>query len=244
MAQYSTFSKTGIQGLICRKNTGHWHGGEPEHNNARCFVCKKPLRLVWSLLLADTILPDSLRNAFTGLSRLPLYYCFNCPEATTYQVKSDDAIKTLNPAGHDGGDETPYACQSEVPPHLPRRPIALTRIPSIIDGLTSLEIGFCDLDIAGQRTLSKYVGKKLHSDWDVVFSQFGGSPTLVQGHWDMNCPNPRCSGKKYEGNSAFQLKELAVIEQDCIDGFSWAYAPLAYHLCWVCGTIQGNFRCS
>lgn len=40
------------------------------------------------------------------------------------------------------------------------------------------------------------------------------------------------------------MKELAVFEQDAAHGFQWVYAPVAYHICWCCGTIQGNFRCS
>lgn len=232
--------------LFAKSETGHWHGGPPQHRNARCFVCKKPLRLVWSIDLSDAELPDALRQAFPKLSRLPLYYCFNCPEATTYRVTSETALVCIDAAGHEGGSETPYGSETEVPTELPRLPISLQRIPSAIDGLIVLEneLGFDGLDTTAQKELSKFVGRQLDSAWDFVYSQFGGQPPMVQGHWDIPCPDPKCPGISYKSRPGFDMKELAVAESDCLTGFQWTYAPLAFHVCWICGTIQGNFRCS
>jgi hypothetical protein len=231
---------------LSNKKTSHWHGGAPPHRGARCFTCKARLRLVWDINLEDKLFPDSTREAFPKLRRLPLYYCFNCPAATTYQVKSDTAVSCMDPDGHNGGDETPYAGDAKPPMELPRQPICLTPLTSVIDGLVTLEseLGLDALDASAQRQLSRFIGHKLDSSWDFVYSQFGGHPPMVQGHWDIKCPNHKCAGRRYEHDSAFNMKELAVVEKDGTTGFSWAYAPLAYHICRVCGTIQGNFRCS
>src|SRR5690242_18919094 len=83
------FLQSALRVNLGRRTTGHWHGGPPTHQGARCYCCKKPLRLDWNLDLQDPKLPEQFRTRFPNLTRLPLYYCFNCPEATTYQVKSD-----------------------------------------------------------------------------------------------------------------------------------------------------------
>ena len=96
------FLKPPFRVSFSETKTGHWHGGSPQHQKARCFTCKKPLRLVWTIDLSDALLPDALREAFPKLTKLPLYYCFNCPEATTYQVKSETTLSCMHPAGHEG----------------------------------------------------------------------------------------------------------------------------------------------
>jgi hypothetical protein len=231
---------------LSKKKTGHWHGGAPLHRGARCFICKARLRLVWDVNLEDQLLPDSSRQAFPGLKRLPLYYCFNCPAATTYQVKSDTTVSCIDPDGHDGGDETPYADEAPPPAELPRQPLCLTPLTSVVDGLVTLEIelGLDALDAAARRELTRFIGHKLNSPWDFLYSQFGGQPPMVQGHWDIKCPNHKCASRQYERDAAFHMKELAVVERDGLTGLSWVYAPLAFHICRVCHTIQGNFRCS
>jgi hypothetical protein len=231
---------------LSSKKTGHWHGGTPVHRGARCFICKERLRLVWDINLADAMFPVSTQESFPKLKRLPLYYCFNCPQATTYQIKSDTTVFCMDPDGHDGGDETPYAGSVPIPEELPRQPICLTPLTSTIDALVAIEseLGLDALDTAAQRQLSRFIGHKLNSSWDFVYSQFGGQPPMVQGHWEIKCPNHKCAGRNREHDRAFNMKELAVVEKDGITGISWVYAPLAFHICRVCGTIQGNFRCS
>lgn len=240
------FMPLGFRAAPVKQKTGHWYGGAPTHRGAKCFTCKKKLRLVWDINLRDKGLPEWLVQSFPKLKRLPLYYCFNCPTATTYQLKTDTAILSLDPAGHDGGDETPYACDSGVPDELPRTPLQLTRIPTAIDALIDLEgeIGLDLFDEAARKMLSRYLGMQQTSTWDVPFSQFGGLPAMVQGHQDIQCPNPKCPSPKHQFDRGFHMKELAVVEKEFALGFEWVYAPLAYHICWVCGTIQGNFRCS
>ncbi len=231
----------GYRAAFSNSETGHWHGGPVTHRGANCFNCGEKLRLVWDINTLDPALPDMLRLVFPKITRLPLLYCFNCPQATTYQVPSDKAIKCLDPAGHNGGDETPYASETVVPEVLPRLPIALGRINSVIDGLLSIshELGFGILDDPAQELLLKFLDKDMSMAWGLGLSQFGGEPTFLQGHQEITCPH--CADKSRD--FAFLMKELAVVEEDCSAGFKWAGAPLVYHVCRTCGTIQGNFHC-
>lgn len=237
------FVTAGYRVAFSASKTGHWHGGPIQHKNAKCHECRKPLRLIWSINLADKRLSDELRLAFAGITNLPFYYCFNCPQATTYQVSSNEKIKVLDPAGHDGGDDTPYRYVEGFPLELPRKSLSLSRIPSVIEGLMNLDVSFDGLDEDAKRTMSLYLGKKLTGEWSWVLSQFGGAPSMAQGDWDITCPNNKCPGRKYEENPNFKMKKLAYVDYDAIAGFEWPRAPLAFHICWVCGTIQGNFRC-
>lgn len=188
------FLKSGFRVGLAGHETGHWYGGPPRHRGADCFTCGAKLRLIWDINLQDERLPVSYREAFPNLSRLPLYYCFNCPQATTYHVQTDDTVICLDPAGHDGGDETPYADGADVPEHLPRSAIQLDEIPPTIDDIINKESesGFDSLDSAEQDQLGTFLSKKVDSPWDLVFSQFGGLPVMVQGHWDIRCPKADC----------------------------------------------------
>ncbi|MFN0016815.1 MAG: hypothetical protein ACKVP0_01070 [Pirellulaceae bacterium] len=231
----------GYRASFSRAETGHWYGGDVTHKGAKCFTCKAKLRLVWDINILDPTLPEMVRLLFPGISRLPLLYCFNCPQTTTYQVASDTRIKCLDPAGHAGGDETPFTAETAVPAVLPRKPIALRRINSVIDGILSIahELGFDVLDKAAQKLLLKFLDKDMSMSWGLGMSQFGGEPTFLQGHWEIICPN--CADKSRD--FAFIMKELAVVEEDCAAGFKWACAPLVYHVCRHCRTIQGDFQC-
>src|SRR5690349_2579834 len=151
----------GYRATFAKSETGHWHGGPVTHRGANCFHCGARLRLVWDINVLDPELPDMLRLVFPKITRLPLLYCFNCPQATTYQVRSDKTIKCLDPAGHDGGDETPYTSETVVPEILPRLPIAIERIDSVIDGLLSIshELGYGILDDSAEKLLLAFVEK-------------------------------------------------------------------------------------
>lgn len=133
-----------------------------------------------------------------------------------------------------------------MPEELQKRPIALKRIPSVIEGILAIEseLTFESLDAEARKALSRYLGQKITSPWDISFSQLGGLLVLVQGHWDIKCPNKKCATKREFRKLDLKMQELAVVEQDAVCGFDWVYAPLAFHICRICGTIQGNFRCS
>lgn len=222
----------------------HQHGGPPRHSNARCFLCQKPLRLVWDLDLQDPVLPDVLRETYPKLTRLPLYYCFDCPEATTYLVKSDKTLASLAPQT-DGGDGTPYQEDDAAPAELPKKGLKLIRIPSIIDGLMTLEreIGCDEIDPEADRLTWAFCNEGRDARRLGPFSQLGGHPGLPQGDLVMACPNPKCPGLEFAEQEAFRMKPLAVIEQDGLDGVR-GVAPLAYHACCVCGALQGVFQCT
>lgn len=242
------FMKRGFRVRFGKSAHEHMHGGPVLHDKAKCFTCRKPLRLDWNINLADSRFIGPLRETFQNLERLPLYYCFNCPEATTYQVVSNTSVRCMDSEGTDGGDETPYMCETSVPAELPLKPLRLTPLPSAIDALMVLanEIDFEMLDASAQQQIAQFLGREVSMTSDFDISQFGGQLTLPQGQQENNCPNPRCPVKKlpyYLDGDDFRMKELAVVQQEAVAGFKWVYAPIHYHVCWVCGTLQGNFAC-
>jgi hypothetical protein len=234
----------GFRVQFSRRATGHTHGGERLHGNAVCAGCRKPLRLVWDINLQDPSLTPLLPEILVGQSRLPLYYCFNCPEATWYRISSGGQLKVFGRHDDRNSSETLYGSERVVPEILPRRHLKLSKLPSLIDGLICLETSLSEIDPSGLEFLSQYLGNKVEGACNLKLSQFGGSPRMIQGHMDhCRCINPKCRSQRYRSWPAFCVKEIAYVERDGLDGFEWAYAPLTFHICWVCGAIRGDFQC-
>lgn len=225
----------------------HWVGGPPSHHGAKCTVCKRPLTLIWDLSLADKAFPEMLRDAFSPIVRLPLYACLKCPSPTCYVVRSETAIRCL-PQQPISSEGSPLA---DLPSEFPRRPVQCEPIPSVVDGLLTLVdgIGFGALDEKAKRQVRRFYRRKIDSPWDLPFSQFGGQPKFVQGHWDITCPNPRCAASRIEvafdvRTRALLMKELAVVDGHGMPEIRSAYAQIAYHICCLCHAIHAQYRCS
>lgn len=224
-----------------RKRSRHWQGGTPLHQGAECVLCRKPLHLVWDIDLTDPIFPTEFGRAFAPATRVPLYFCCHCPSPTLYRVTSNDKIKVFRPDVVTTSEENPF---DDVPPHFQRRPISFEKIPDVVDALMTLtdDIGFDSLDGPSRRILSKYdsVGPP---------SQLGGIPLFLQGHQEEVCPNPRCVATDLKHPYSFSdrwllMKELAAVnEEDAQLREKSQYMQIAFHICWLCQAILGQYRC-
>ena len=211
-------------------------------------MCRRPLRLIWDIDLSDPIFPSELAAALTPVTRLPLYFCCRCPSPTMYRVESDGQIKLFRP------EPVKYEENSfqDSPAEFPRRGIKFEPIPDVIEALLSLteDIGVAFLSRESLRLLSKYIGQEVTNPWTLPFSQFGGLPLLVQSHSELVCPNPECVGNELEHpypslQRSLLLKKLAVVcEHDSRLRENSQAAQIAFHMCRVCYSIHGQYRCS
>jgi len=225
----------------------HWRGGSPQHDGAKCPVCRKPLLLFWDIDCRDPRFQSESPELFGGLQRLPLYYCCRRPEPTVYQVLSDDRIKTIRPDLR-ADEESPFA---GFPDEFQRQPLDLEPIPRDVANLLIVadEFAFDWLNSQERQRLSDYLGDRISSIWDIHLSQFGGRPVLTQGHREISCPNPACATHKMghpmlRNEKEFALKELAVIDVDAGFEMEANYAQIAFHICWKCHTVHARYRCS
>ena len=242
----SRYLPQGFRITAADERTGHWRGGPASHDGATCYTCGRVLRLVWDFDLSDPALPDLLRDSHPNLTRLPLYFCFDCPKATAYRVVSDSDVLVLKP-NSDSGDESLYR---NVPAELERAPIQIAPIPSDVDEITSLAIeeGEQELTDADWARLQAFFGVEESPLWEYAVSQFGGLPMFLQGEMESGCPDDRnCPSWHVQDASEcandLLMKSLATVEEDPGLGIEWIYAPLAYEICWVCGAIQATFQC-
>jgi hypothetical protein len=239
------FSPIGFKLVLkAQHRVKHWQGGPATHRGARCLQCKQSLLLIWNLALADQQFPPLFAAAFQPINRLPFYFCTNCG-ACSYRVIGEGQIQCFTP---DADGESPF---KEFPLELEQRRIAFLKIPSIVDGILTLEdlVGFDRLDQDAVRELNRYYGRRISSTWDMPFSQIGGQPLMTQGHRQIVCPNQRCPASKLEHPYGelqydFLMKELAVIGRDCGSDFEKVYSQVAYHICCTCLTIHAQYRCS
>ena len=86
----------------------HWRGGLVQHRDAVCVTCHKPLRTVWDINCRDARFRKEFSKVFAGLDRLPLYYCFDCPEPTVYRVIGKSEIVVF-PVEKRTSEESPFA---------------------------------------------------------------------------------------------------------------------------------------
>src|SRR5207302_7512515 len=153
---------------------------------------------------------------FSGLDRLPLYYCFDCPEPTVYRLIGRSKIVML-PVEKRMSEESPFI---KAPESLPRHSITLTPIPSEIENLALLSdlLGFEWLRKKDRAVMTRYFGSSRFGI-DRDRSQFGGLTNMIQGRRSINCPNPKCPTHNWGHPSMrrknyYLLKDLAVIERD------------------------------
>jgi hypothetical protein len=230
------------------KKSRHWQGGPPRHQGAKCVLCRMSLHIVWDIDLTDPIIPMQFSGAFAPATRLPLYFCCHCPSPTLYRVASNDKIKVFRPADVTMDEENPF---DDVPAEFERRSIEFEQIPDVVDALMSWtdDIGFDSLDSRSGRILSKYIGTKVSSDWDLPISQFGGMPLFFQSHQEEVCPNPRCAATELEHPYSFSdrwllMKELALVhEEDAKLREESQHTQIAFHICWLCQTVHAQYRC-
>ncbi len=227
-----------------QRDADHWQGGPPIHRSATCSQCSHRLTLIYDLSLADPKLPDFVRESFCPATRLPLYFCGACA-TSDYWISSDAKLVALPPISN---EESPF---EDFPTEFPRRRVALSQVPSTIDGLLTLEdtVGFVRLDRPAIQALSAYYRRPIRSGGELPFSQFGGQPLVCQGHRQIVCPNPKCPAHQLqhpfgELEYDFLMKELAVVCRDASPYFDAAYAQIVYHICCTCLAIHAEYRCT
>jgi hypothetical protein len=228
-----------------RTRSQHWQGGPVQHRGAVCGICHRPLLLVWDIKCNDARFRRESLHVFAGMQRLPLYYCFHCPEPTIYRCGKANRIDVL-PTERQSSEESPFA---NVPPQLPRRPLFLQAIPSPIENLIALSesLGFGWLRSQDRTILARYFGKPSKHFPGPRRSQFGGLPVLQQGHEDIPCPNARCPTHKWghpiiRNKRYYYLKELAVIDGDAGLDMETHFAQIVFRICWACHLVHGKYQ--
>jgi hypothetical protein len=204
--------------------------------------------LVWDIDLSDPVFPPEFAAAMAPVTRLPLYFCCRCPSPTMYRVQSDEKVTLFQPEPIKHEENT----FEDSPPQFARHGIKFEPIPDTIEALLTLteEIGIAFFSRESLRLLSKYVGQKVTSQWDLPFSQFGGLPLFVQSDSELVCPNPECLGNELKHpypslQRSLLLKKLAVVcEHDSRLRENSQLAQIAFHMCRVCYAIHGQYRCS
>jgi hypothetical protein len=179
------------------------------------------------------------------LNRLPLYYCFDCAEPTVYRCSGASRITPIA-VSRAAGEESPF--RDLAPETLPSGPLDLEAIPTPVESLIVLaeQVGFDWLRHKDRAELALYFGSLLAAS-EHRRSQFGGLPVLLQGHWDIECPNGRCATHqwghpRWRRKRYYYMKELAVIDRDCDLGFDMQWAQIAFHICWACNTVHAQYR--
>lgn len=228
------------------ESQGHWRGGPPQHDGAKCPVCRKPLLLFWDVACDDPRFRAESPELFGDLERLPLYYCCRRPEPTIYQVLSQDRIRTIRPE-LEVDEDSPF---EDFPDEFARKPVRLEPIPRDIANLRIISQNFASgwLETDEVNRLTEYFGDRHDSLLGMRMSQFGGAPIFIQGHEGIECPNPSCSTHKMghplmRNPIHFQMKELAVIDVDAGFEMESNYAQIVFHICWKCLTVQGGYHC-
>jgi hypothetical protein len=227
----------------------HVAGGRACHKGSTCPHCGKRLTLLWDLGLRDPLIPDYVRKGFAPAKRLPLYICWQCV-AASYRVASDERMTCFDFDSHTDPlrqGETPFR---DSPDELPRRKIDFERIPSTVDALLSLEnaVGLDALDLPARKAIDKYYRKRVKSNWDLPFSQFGGQPIIYQPHRNVVCPNPKCPASRLqhpygELEMPYLMKEMALIHFDHEPELAKHCFQLLYHVCGICFGIRVEYRC-
>jgi hypothetical protein len=125
----------------------------------------------------------------------------------------------------------------------------LTPIPRDVENAILLSYGLGNewLRREDRTVLREYFRNGPRDNPEIRHSQFGGIPILVQGHRQIECPNPRCPTRRWghpivRNERYYQMKELAVIDQDSGFEMETHWAQVAFHICWGCHTIHGQYR--
>ena len=245
------FMATALRVRYSKKKTRHTSGGPATHKGSKCQKCRRRLGLLWSLDLADPVIPDFVREGFAPAGRLPFYVCWQCM-AASYAVQSDAQIRCFPFDSYDNTveeDESPF--DEDIPQESPLQAIELERIPTTIDALLCLsdEIEIADLDGSALRALGQYLGGNVNSGWDLVLSQVGGRPMIYQRRRDLVCPNGKCPAHKLEapyGQSQrrYLMKDLAVVHETEDPHLNQICFQMVYYICRVCFSIRAEYRCA
>jgi hypothetical protein len=237
------------QGFRVRKaksqSSDHWQGGPSRHQGAKCPHCKKPLLLFWDINCRDERFQGQEEELFKGIDRLPLYYCPERPEPTTYQIVSNDQIRMFTPDLL-GWEETPFQA---FPTEFSRQKIELESIPHEIFNLILIAncISASLLSPTERVKLREYLGNDECHGPEPRFSQFGAIPLIGGNHRSHSCPNPECETHRmkspYIDNSRdVEMKQLAIIREDSGLEMEWNYASVTFYICWKCLSVRGEYR--
>ena len=238
-----------------RSDADHWSGGEPQHKNAICPVCKIPLLLLWDINCKD---PRFGRRKFWILERLPLYYCWCCVNDISYQLTDGDRIR-IHPPKRRNETSFPY---EPYPESFERR--ALTFDDGFPDKIRRLCVRLLsdfefEPSMQEKKTLREFFGHSVIHGLELTHHQFGGRP--MDSYWADEvfcCPNSACSGRitdRIRGRKR-PMKFLAGILNDPWGGLpmvepandetkdNWNnYVHVQFHICDLCLTTTGANRC-
>ena len=241
------FMRQGFRVSVAKRSSdSHSMGGPPRHKNAICPLCRNPFLLIWDIDCRDPLFDNERELLLDSFERIPLYYCAHCGESA-YQLEADGSIRIHRVTNV---DESPF---EDFPNQLEQKSIELSPIPRDIENLIRLadDVGFDWLDAMETGRLSDFMGQDIFCLSRLEMSQFGGSPRLIQGHSeDNNCVHRKCPTHKYGhymmGGTKrhFWMKELAVVDMDIDLGMDLNYSQIAFHICWKCNTVYGEYRCS
>lgn len=227
------------------QSSDHWQGGPPRHQGAKCPHCKKPLLLFWDIDCRDERFQGQEEELFKGIDRLPLYYCCERPEQTTYQVLSNDRIRTFTP-DLQGWEESRF---EEYPTEFSRQKIELESIPHEIFNLILIAncISASLLSTTETAKVQEYLGNDENHGLEPRFSQFGAIPLIGGKHRSHACPNPECETHRMKSPSItsscdIEMKQLAIIREDSGLEMEWNYATITFYICWKCLSVLGESR--
>lgn len=167
-------------------------------------------------------------------------------DATAYRVVADEEVRTF--VTDETGDETPF---TNVADSFRRRPLRLDLVPREVANamILAYEID-CDwLNATEWQAINSFFGPRHEGRFRSLnyVSQFGGLPRMLQAHRELICPNPECETRGPTPESGtrrgYYLKELAVVTEDAGLELEMHAAQIAFHICWNCLTIHGDYRC-
>ena len=241
------YLRQGYRATLAKDNSqDHWRGGPPQHEDAICPICRKPLLLFWDINCRDSRFRAESPDIFGELDRLPLYYCCRRPEPTVYQVLPNSRIRMIKPELC-GWEESPF---HDFPDEFDRKPIRLEIIPREVENLLIIvnEFALDWLNEAELDRLSEYLQENFIARCSINLSQFGGVPLMTQGHREIECPNADCLTHQMghpilRNKQHYQMKEIAVIDDDSGFEMETGCAQIAFHICWKCHTVHAEYRC-
>jgi hypothetical protein len=242
--------------------TGHWFGGNTEHEGAICPGCRNSLLLLANI---DCTKLRTLEKAklFQGIDRLPLFYCWRCEGAIiSYSIIDSKHIKVLKHYGEKASSDYPY---DNYPKSFDRQPISLIPIDYSLAKLLAIfqEVDRFWLSDEDLQLIKAGIAKLRHNKFgraDINRHQFGGLLRLIQPHDKLGCPNSYCKNHKlfidgFEQDSC--MRELAVICNDPISGLPMVdsidpsgsqndfneFVQVVFYICDECLTITVRHQC-
>lgn len=112
------------------RDARHQLGGRNPHEKARCYTCRRPLLLLWTLDLEDPLL-GPLQLRIPG-GRLAVFYCWGCvPAQIAWRVEASGSVVSLNDGkvlSYASDPDAPRPLYPGYPEFFPERRARLVRL--------------------------------------------------------------------------------------------------------------------